>query len=403
MRHAILALTLMAACTGGEPPKPEEPAEGKATAMKTYGDDLAFLGDHQDVIEISDPSGSARVAVVAEYQGRVMTSTSGGTTGPSYGWLNREAIAAKERKPHINVFGGEDRFWLGPEGGQYSIFFAQGDPFDLEHWQTPEPIDWGAWEVADRSASEVRFRRAIELVNYAGTKLSLEASRVLRIVDPGASGTEAVGYESENTITNTGKNAWTKETGLLSIWILGMFNPSPSTTVVIPFVAGPEEELGPIVNDAYFGRVPADRLVVGEGVLYFRGDGEYRGKIGIPRKRALPVMGSYDAEGKVLTLVEYTLPADATDYVNGMWEISDAPYGGDVVNSYNDGPPAPGAKPLGPFYELESSSPAAELSPGESLTHVHRTLHFRGPDAELDALAKKALGVSIADIVSALR
>jgi hypothetical protein len=403
MRHAILALTLMAASTGGEPPKPEEPAEGKATAMKTYGDDLAFLGDHQDVIEISDPSGSARVAVVAEYQGRVMTSTSGGTTGPSYGWLNREAIAAKERKPHINVFGGEDRFWLGPEGGQYSIFFAQGDPFDLEHWQTPEPIDWGPWEVADRSASEVRFRRAIELVNYAGTKLSLEASRVLRIVDPGASGTEAVGYESENTITNTGKNAWTKETGLLSIWILGMFNPSPSTTVVIPFVAGPEEELGPIVNDAYFGRVPADRLVVGDGVLYFRGDGEYRGKIGIPRKRALPVMGSYDAEGKVLTLVEYTLPADATDYVNGMWEISDAPYGGDVVNSYNDGPPAPGAKPLGPFYELESSSPAAELSPGESLTHVHRTLHFRGPDAELDALAKKALGVSIADIVSALR
>jgi len=403
MRHAILALTLMAACTGGEPPKPEEPAEGKATAMKTYADDLAFLGDYQDVIEISDPSGSARVAVVAEYQGRVMTSTSGGTTGPSYGWLNREAIAAKERKPHINVFGGEDRFWLGPEGGQYSIFFAQGDPFDLEHWQTPEPIDWGPWEVADRSASEVRFRRAIELVNYAGTKLSLEASRVLRIVDPGASGTEAVGYESENTITNTGKNAWTKETGLLSIWILGMFNPSPSTTVVIPFVAGPEEELGPIVNDAYFGRVPADRLVVGEGVLYFRGDGEYRGKIGIPRKRALPVMGSYDAEGKVLTLVEYTLPADATDYVNGMWEISDAPYGGDVVNSYNDGPPAPGAKPLGPFYELESSSPAAELSAGESLTHVHRTLHFRGPDAELDALAKKALGVSIADIVSALR
>jgi hypothetical protein len=403
MRHAILALTLMAACTGGEPPKPEEPAEGKATAMKTYGDDLAFLGEHQEVIELSDPSGSARVAVVAEYQGRVMTSTSGGTTGPSYGWLNREAIAAKERKPHINVFGGEDRFWLGPEGGQYSIFFAQGDPFDLEHWQTPESIDWGPWEVADRSASQVRFRKTVELVNYAGTKLSLEASRVLRIVDPAASGTEAVAYESENTITNTGDNTWTKETGLLSIWFLGMFNPSPSTTVVIPFVAGPEQELGPIVNDAYFGKVPAGRLVVGDGVLYFRGDGEYRGKIGIPRKRALPVMGSYDAEGEVLTLVEYTLPADATDYVNSMWEISDAPYAGDVVNSYNDGPPAPGAKPLGPFYELESSSPAAELSPGESLTHVHRTLHFRGPDAELDALAKKALGVSIADIVSALR
>jgi hypothetical protein len=402
MRHAILALTLMAACTGSEPPKPE-PAEGTATAMKTYGDDLAFLDEHQDVIEISDPSGSSRVAVVAEYQGRVMTSTSGGATGPSFGWLNREAIAAKERKPHINVFGGEDRFWLGPEGGQYSIFFAQGDPFDLEHWQTPEPIDWGPWEVADRTDSEVRFRKTIELVNYAETKLSLEVSRVIRIVDPGASGGEAVGYESENTITNTGDSAWTKETGLLSVWILGMFNPSPSTTIVIPFVAGPEEELGPIVNDAYFGKIPAERLVVGDGVLYFRGDGESRGKIGVPRKRARPVMGSYDAEGEVLTLVEYTLPPDATDYVNSMWEISDAPYAGDVANSYNDGPPAPGKKPLGPFYELESSSSAAALSPGESLTHVHRTLHFRGSEVELDAVAKKALGVSIVDIVSAFR
>jgi len=371
--------------------------------MKTYGDDLAFLDEHGDVIELSDPSGQARVAVVADYQGRVMTSTSGGTGGPSFGWLNREAIAAKVRKPHINVFGGEDRFWLGPEGGQYSIFFAPGDPFDLEHWQTPEPIDWGPWEIVDRSASEVRFKKAIEILNYAGTKLSLEASRVVRMVHPPTSGAEAVGYESENTITNTGENAWTRETGLLSVWILGMFNPSPSTTVVIPFVAGPEDELGPTVNDAYFGKVPAERLVVADGVLYFRGDGEERGKIGIPRKRARPVMGSYDADGKVLTLVEYTLPADATDYVNSMWEISDAPYGGDVVNSYNDGPPAPGAPPLGPFYELESSSPAAALSAGESLTHVHRTLHFRGAEAELDVVAKKTLGVSLADIVSAFR
>jgi hypothetical protein len=397
MRSVILLLTLTAACTGVEPP------EGTSTPMKTYGDDLAFLSEHQEVIELSDPSGNARVAVVAEYQGRVMTSTSGGMNGSSYGWLNHEAIAAKERKPHINVFGGEDRFWLGPEGGQYSLFFAQGDPFDLEHWQTPEPIDWGPWEVVARTASEVRFRKEIELVNYAGTKFSLEASRVIRIVDPGASGMEAVAYESENTITNTGEGAWTRDTGLLSVWILGMYNPSPATTVVIPFVAGPEADLGPTVNDAYFGKVSPERLVLGDGVLYFRGDGESRGKIGISRKRARAVMGSYDARGKVLTLVQYTLPADATDYVNSMWKITDAPYSGDVINSYNDGPPAPGAKPLGPFYELESSSPAAELAPGASLTHVHRTTHLRGSETDLDAAAKKALGVSIADIVSVFR
>jgi hypothetical protein len=398
MRKATLALVFQLACA-----LPETDETETSPPMKTYGDDLAFLDQHQDVIELSDSTGTSRVAVVAEYQGRVMTSTSGGTDGPSFGWLNREAIASKERKPHINVFGGEDRFWLGPEGGQFSIFFAQGDPFDLEHWQTPEPIDWGPWEVADRAPSEVRFRKSIELVNYAGTKLSLDATRTIRMVESPASGLESVAFESENTITNTGENAWTRETGLLSIWILGMFNPSRATTVVIPFVAGPEHELGPIVNDAYFGKVPPDRLKIGDGVLYFRGDGQERGKIGIPRKRALPTMGSYDAEGGVLTLVEYSLPSDATEYVNSMWEISDAPYAGDVVNSYNDGPPAPGAPPLGPFYELESSSPAAALAPGESLTHVHRTLHFRGAEAELDAVTKKALGVSIGDITAAFR
>jgi hypothetical protein len=157
------------------------------------------------------------------------------------------------------------------------------------------------------------------------------------------------------------------------------------------------------VNDAYFGKVPKERLLVGESVLYFRGDGGHRAKIGISRKRALPVMGSYDASGRVLTVVEYTLPANATDYVNSMWEISDAPYSGDVVNSYNDGPPAPGAKPLGPFYELESSSPAAELAPGGSLTHVHRTYHFRGSEAELATLAKDKIGVSLAEVASAFR
>ncbi|HEY7820564.1 MAG TPA: DUF6786 family protein, partial [Vicinamibacteria bacterium] len=113
MRKATLALVFQLACA-----LPETDETETSPPMKTYGDDLAFLDQHQDVIELSDSTGTSRVAVVAEYQGRVMTSTSGGTDGPSFGWLNREAIASKERKPHINVFGGEDRFWLGPEGGQ---------------------------------------------------------------------------------------------------------------------------------------------------------------------------------------------------------------------------------------------------------------------------------------------
>jgi len=84
-----------------------------------------------------------------------------------------------------------------------------------------------------------------------------------------------------------------------------------------------------------------------------------------------------------------------------MWELQAEPYSGDVVNSYNDGPAEPGAKPFGPFYELETSSPAARLSPGESVCHTHRTYHLQGPEADLDPIAKATLGVTIAEIKAA--
>ena len=41
-----------------------------------------------------------------------------------------------------------------------------------------------------------------------------------------------VAYKSENKITNTGDKAWTKEGGLVSVWMLGCFNPTPTTTAV---------------------------------------------------------------------------------------------------------------------------------------------------------------------------
>jgi hypothetical protein len=376
-----------------------------------FGDDLAFLRQHTQVVLLQSLDGRAQVAVAPEYQGRVMTSTAGGAAGASFGFIHRAFVAKKQRVPHINVFGGEDRFWLGPEGGQYGLYFAPGAAFDLEHWQVPEPIDWGAWRVDSQTPSEVRLSRDMQLQNRAGAQFSLHVERLVRVLERDAlstalgsalpSGLDVVGYESQNVVRNTGQVAWSKEQGLLSIWVLGMYNPSPRTTVVIPFLRGSEADLGPIVNDAYFGKVPADRLVIGDGVLFFRADGAQRGKLGVPRPRALPVAGAYDAEGRALTIVQYTLPPQAADYVNSMWTQQEHPYGGDVVNSYNDGPPEPGKPPLGPFYELETSSPAAALAPGESVTHVHRTLHITGDPAALDAIARQQLGVGIAGIEQA--
>lgn len=387
--------------------------QAKKTLQKgTFGYDLQFLKNHDDIIVLSDVENKAQIIVSPRMQGRVMTSTAEGLEGKSYGWVNYELIASGKIAPHINVFGGEDRFWLGPEGGQYSIFFQNGDPFDLEHWQTPASIDTESFTVQEKTADYVYFTKEIQLQNYSGSQFDLTLNRKVKLlsvqeinqllnIKPGNT-IKMVGFESENQITNSGKNTWQKSTGLLSIWILGMFTPSPATTIVIPFKEGPDNLLGPPVNDAYFGKVPDDRLEVQNDVLFFKGDGQYRSKIGISPLRVKPIMGSYNAIDGVLTLVQFSLPDGAKDYVNSMWEMQAFPYSGDVINSYNDGPTSPGGKPLGPFYELESSSPAAALKPGESLTHIHRTFHLEGSKDELNELILATLGVSLQDIARAL-
>lgn len=383
------------------------PTHSRAQQAGAFADDVAFLKTHVEVIVLSDAAGDAQVAVVPRYQGRVMTSTAGGPDGDSYGWVNRELIASGELQPHINVYGGEDRFWMGPEGGQFSIFFPKGAAFDLEHWQTPAVIDSVPFDVVSQSARHASFRKETQLTNWLGKTLDVRINRTVYLIDdmgigPIAKGVRSVAYMTENTIGNIGAEPWRKESGLLSIWILGMFKHSDHMTVVVPFHPGPVDLLGPEVNDAYFGKVPEDRLKIGFNVLYFKADGKRRSKIGIGPQRARNVLGSYDPGGKLLTVVMYNQPSGVQDYVNSMWELQTEPYGGDVVNSYNDGPPAPGKKPLGPFYELETSSPAAALNPNESITHVHTTMHFQGPESDLDPLARKLLGVSLEDIKNAL-
>jgi hypothetical protein len=385
---------------------------GVAAAQHSFDDDVAFLRQRLEVVVLGEGTG-ARVAVVPAWQGRVATSTIGGPGAPSYGWINRELAASGKLLPHMNAFGGEDRLWLGPEGGQYSIFFKQGDPFDLEHWQTPALVDSEPWSATRRTSRLVAFERESHLVNYSGTRFDFRLERTVRLLERekaakalGATlpaGLKVVAFESENVLVNAGQAAWTKASGLLSIWILGMFQPTPSTTVVIPYREGPEAERGPVVNDAYFGKVPADRLRFSQGLIFFKADGEHRSKIGLSPRRATGLAASYDASRGVLTFVRYDQPEGAADYVNSMWEIQKEPFRGDVVNSYNDGAPAPGQKPLGPFYELETSSPAVALAPGARLTHLHRTFHVQGERAELDALSRRLLGTSLQSIEGSLR
>lgn len=395
---------------------------GCSKTQSAFDSDVEFLKKYVDVIVLEDSSGSARVAVVPQYQGRVMTSTIGGADAPSFGWVNRDFVAKgvlseQERKgtlaEHIHVFGGEDRIWFGPEGGQYSIYFAPGDPLDFDHWHVPAVIDTETYDVVEKTHRHCTFKKDTTLHNQSGAKFDLEIHRTVQILDAEtiaqklnmqiAPDVQFVGFESINTIINTGQDPWKKETGLLSIWILGMLNRTDGTTVAIPFKSGPEEQLGPKVKDDYFGKVPAERLIVKDDVLFFRADSVYRSKIGISPLRATPYCGSYDEVNNVLTIVWYNQPEGVMEYVNSAWEIQEEPYRGDVINSYNDGPAEPGGEDLGNFYELETSSPAAELSPNESITHIHSTMHFTGPYQQLDSISLSVLRVSLDQIKDAFK
>ena len=209
-----------------------------------------------------------------------------------------------------------------------------------------------------------------------------------------------VAYETKNTIENVGNSDWKKESGLISIWLLSMLNSSEETTVVVPVKQGNEDQLGPIVNDNYFGKIGSDRLKVTAKTVYFKADGNSRGKIGISPKRTTGFMGSYDSNNRVLTILEIPEPKEKDVYVNSAWELQNNPYSGDVLNSYNDGKLEDGTQ-MGPFYEMESSSPALSLSVGENYKYVQRIYHFKGDKNALNSIALKVLKVSIDEIQEA--
>jgi hypothetical protein len=403
---AVFSSLFLLSCLGKDQGRKNNQISEKMNRDSTeqYGYNLDFLKKHVETIELK--KGNSALVLVPQWQGRVMTSTSEGVSGFSFGWINHELISSGRPFPHINPFGGEERLWLGPEGGQYSIFFRKGDEFIYENWQTPAFLDTIPFNVIEVTDSSATFSYEGKIENYSGTALLLEIERevtllnhdeVLKVTGIDLNGLHFVAYRSENKLVNKGTNGWKKESGLLSIWMLGMFNPSPAVTVVIPFKQDDEKELGVAVNDSYFGKIGADRLKISGNNIYFRADGRSRGKLGIPPNRATGTMGSYDFDNNILTLLICKLPVGKKEYVNSAWKIQDDPYSGDALNSYNDGPLENGSQ-MGPFYELETSSPAAALEPGESIMHTQITIHITGNKTLLNKVSVNSFGISLEEI-----
>lgn len=403
-----ISLALMVSCKQTNSRQDDQPQdEMKETSFDqgTFGHDVQFLKERDTNLVILE-SGTSRVIVSPKYQAKVFTSSAAGDEGISFGWINYEAFDG-DPDPHMNAYGGENRFWLGPEGSRYSLFFEAGAQMVYDNWKTPAPIDTEAWDVIQASDSSVRMEKDMSLVNYANTPLQMKAQREVRILDKSQiqerlginiTEVESVGYITDNAITNIGSDPWTRETGAPSIWILDMFVPSDQTVIFIPYQ---ERAEGKVVTSDYFGAIPEDRLKYAEGKLFFRADGKSRGKLGLSPQRSKPVAGSYDAQNQILTITTFDLDKDAV-YLNQEWTPDKDPYLGDAINAYNDGPLEDGGQ-MGPFYEIESVSPAAFLAPGETIEHQHNVFHFHGPEHKLNQIAQKVLGVSLQEMKQAFQ
>ena len=266
----------------------------------SYGETRDFLAQHTQLVELIGDAG-ARVAVAPEWQGRVMTSTCGGLDGPSFGFVNRDFIEAGKPNLQFNNFGAEERMWLCPEGGQFSLWFKPGEKQTLANWHTPPALNEGAWKVLDRANDKaVRMAAHMKFQNASATPFDLDVTREVRLLGAedfrqlfGAwaaaavarSGVKMVAYETQNVVRNLGP-ALSKDTGLISIWILGMMNAGPETVIMVPYKSGATADLGPAVKSDYFGVVPPDRLKVTPSAVLFRADGKFRSKIGTSQQRA---------------------------------------------------------------------------------------------------------------------
>lgn len=405
----LMAGAYLTACKSPsrEPGGRKKPAVIDTTAP-SFAKDLAFLQVRVETVVLRDSTSTSAIAVVPAWQGRVMTSTPDGDAAEGCGWINYNLIRSGNARTHMSTYGGEERFWLGPEGGQNGFFFKAGDPFDLQHWQTPGSLDTLPFKVTQRSKTAVTMEQTIQLVNYKGNVFDMQVTRTVTLIARKdirnylgielPKSIKAVAYHSSNTLVNTGATRWDTAHGLPSIWISGTFPAGAGTTVIIPYRNKKDGEK--IVVDRDFGALPADRLSARGSLLFFKADARYRSKIGLKQANCYNYLGSYDAARQRLTLVQFSMPESPFLYVNSSWALQRRPYDGDVLSAYNDGPvvDSTGSRQLGDFYELESSSPGLRLRPSARHEHYHRTFHLTGPQRQLSKIAEHLFGIRLNDL-----
>jgi len=171
--YMLAVCLILQACGGGT----KKDNNMQAFEKGTFGYDLNYLSGKDSLIVLKGENGNAQIIVSAKYQGKVFTSTAAGLSGNSLGFVNYKVFDSGVIDEHMNGYGGENRFWLGPEGGQYSVYFAPGFEQVFDNWHTPKPIDIEAWNIISSGEKQAMLEKEMQVGNYLGTLLHLNVVR----------------------------------------------------------------------------------------------------------------------------------------------------------------------------------------------------------------------------------
>lgn len=360
----------------------------------TFGYDIERLKPIEGLKILQE--GDKMIAVSGSLQGRILTSSAKGMYGKSYGWFNQPLIDEGKATTNMAGLGGESRLWFAPEWGSFSLCFEKGQAQTDANLRRPQDLNDKLFFITKKTKNSVTCVGEIQLKNDHDFVFKIGIERTITLLSENEieqnlqinipNDLACVGFSAKNTVGNIGKQAFKKETGLISIWELGCMLTTPDNVVILP-LSQPTDSI-----TEYFAP-DDDHIQIVNQVAYYQADAQGLSKIGISPQYCKNVMGSYSPSQRQLNIVTFTFDKNG-QFVNSI-PNNTAPYKGDVINIFNG---IVNEKWNLPFYEFESISSAKELQPKENMVHTQTTYHFEGDVEELDKLAKAVLGVSLKNV-----
>jgi hypothetical protein len=146
----------------------------------TYGYDVNLLRDFPNTVELKN--GDSRLIISIKYHSRVMTSSSNGYEGRSYGWINHELIESGKVLPQFNPVGGEERFGLGRRVDSFHCILSPVVRSILKTGRYLQYIDTIPFDVFLATDSVAVFLKDMEVENYSNFKFRFELTRKVHLL-----------------------------------------------------------------------------------------------------------------------------------------------------------------------------------------------------------------------------